>query len=144
MSTDSRGKLIGYWVVTALVGLGFITGGLFDAARTADVRAIMSHLGYPAYFAAILGVWKLMGGVVILTPGLPRVKEWAYAGMFFDLSGAVISHVTVGDPARGWMTPLALLVLVVASWALRPQSRRLGDLVGGPRRAGAAAHALAA
>lgn len=144
MSNASRGKMVGYWVATALAGLAFIAGGLFDAARTADVRAIMSHLGYPAYFAAILGVWKALGGVAIVVPGLPRVKEWAYAGMVFDLTGAVISHVTVGDPPRAWLTPIGLLVVVVVSWALRPQSRRLGDLAGAPRKAGAATHALAA
>ena len=144
MSSDSRGRMIGYWVATALAGLAFIAGGLIDAARTPDVRAIMSHLGYPAYFAVILGIWKLLGGLAIVVPGVPRLKEWAYAGMVFDLTGALISHITVGDPPSAWLTPVGLLVVVLGSWALRPQSRRLGNLAGGPRKAGATAQALAA
>jgi uncharacterized membrane protein YphA (DoxX/SURF4 family) len=125
MSRESRAKTIGYWAATGLAALAFISGGAFDAARGEQVRGIMSHLGYPLYFAAILGVWKVLGGLAILAPRLPRLKEWAYAGMFFDLSGAAISHGSVGDPPARWLTPLAILVLVVASWALRPKSRVL-------------------
>jgi uncharacterized membrane protein YphA (DoxX/SURF4 family) len=124
-TTESRAKTIGYWVATGLAALAFITGGAFDAARGEQVRAIMSHLGYPAYFAALLGVWKILGGLAILAPRMPRLKEWAYAGMFFDLSGAAISHGSVGDPPARILTPLAILVVVVASWALRPRSRVL-------------------
>ena len=85
----------------------------------------MSHLGYPLYFAALIGAWKVLGALAILAPRLPRLKEWAYAGMFFDLSGAAISHGSVGDPPARWLTPLAILAVVVASWALRPKSRVL-------------------
>jgi len=85
----------------------------------------MSHLGYPVYFAALLGVWKILGGLAILAPRMPRLKEWAYAGMFFDLTGAAVSHGSVGDPPARILTPLAILVLVIASWALRPKSRVL-------------------
>jgi uncharacterized membrane protein YphA (DoxX/SURF4 family) len=142
MGTNSRARTIGFWVATGLVALGFLTGGVFDAARGPDVRAVMSHLGYPAYFAAILGVWKVLGGLAILAPRLPRLKEWAYAGMVFDLSGAVISHVVVGDGAKAVTTPAILLLLVVASWALRPASRRL--LVAAPAGSLLAAERLAA
>jgi uncharacterized membrane protein YphA (DoxX/SURF4 family) len=128
MSTNSRARTIGYWVATGLVALGFLTGGVFDAARGPDVRAIMSHLGYPTYFAAILGVWKVLGGLAILAPRLPRLKEWAYAGMVFDLSGAVVSHLVLGDGAKMVTTPVILLLLVVVSWALRPASRVLGTV----------------
>jgi uncharacterized membrane protein YphA (DoxX/SURF4 family) len=126
MSTNSRARTIGYWVVTALVGLAFLTGGALDAARGPDVRAIMSHLGYPPYFALILGIWKVLGGLAVLAPRLPRLKEWAYAGMLFDLSGAAISHSIIGDGAKAVLTPAILLLLVIASWALRPASRILG------------------
>jgi uncharacterized membrane protein YphA (DoxX/SURF4 family) len=126
MSTNSRARTIGYWVLTALVALAFLTGGALDAARGPDVRAIMSHLGYPPYFALILGIWKVAGGLAILAPRFPRLKEWAYAGMFFDLSGAVVSHSIVGDGAKAVLTPVILLLLLVASWALRPASRLLG------------------
>ena len=126
MRTNSRARAIGYWVVTALVALAFLTGGAFDAARGPDVRAIMSHLGYPSYFALILGIWKVLGGLAVLAPRLPRLKEWAYAGMFFDLSGAAVSHSVLGDGAKAVLTPVILLLLVMASWALRPASRVLG------------------
>jgi len=125
MTTESRAKTIGYWAATGLAALAFISGGVLDAARGEQVRGIMSHLGYPLYFAALLGVWKILGGLAILAPRLPRLKEWAYAGMFFDLSGAAISHGSVGDPPARVVTPLVILAVVIASWALRPKSRVL-------------------
>jgi hypothetical protein len=91
-----------------------------------------SALGYPAYVATILGVWKLLGAAAITTPGLPRLKEWAYAGIAFDLSGAALSHAASGDVAARIAVPLVLLALAGASWALRPASRRLGELVPAP------------
>jgi len=124
-TTESRAKMFGYWAATGLAALAFITGGAFDVARGEQVHAIMSHLRYPVYFAALLGVWKILGGLAILAPRMPRLKEWAYAGMFFDLSGAAISHGSVGDPPARILTPLAILVLVIASWALRQKSRVL-------------------
>ncbi len=126
MTTESRARSIGYWAATALVALVFVSGGVFDLARGEQVRAMMSHLGYPLYFPVLLGVWKLLGALAIVAPRLPRLKEWAYAGMFFDLSGAAISHGSVGDPPVRWLTPLAILVVVAASWALRPPKRMLG------------------
>jgi uncharacterized membrane protein YphA (DoxX/SURF4 family) len=125
MTTESRVKTIGYWAATGLAALAFLTGGAFDAARGEQVRGIMSHLGYPVYVALVIGVWKVLGGLAILAPRLPRLKEWAYAGMFFDLSGAAISHGSVGDPPARVLTPLVLLAVVVASWALRPKTRVL-------------------
>lgn len=114
------------WKPSASSRSAFISGGAFDVGRGEQVRGIMSHLGYPVYVAALIGVWKVLGGLTILAPRFPRLKEWAYAGMFFDLSGAAISHGSVGDPPARVLTPLAILVLVVASWALRPKSRVLG------------------
>jgi uncharacterized membrane protein YphA (DoxX/SURF4 family) len=121
----TRGRTIAYWAVTVVVALAFLAGGLTDLSRGPAVAAIMAHLGYPVYFAALLGFWKIAGAVAVLAPGFPRLKEWAYAGMFFDLSGAAVSHAARGDGAARIMTPLALLVLVIASWALRPPGRRL-------------------
>jgi uncharacterized membrane protein YphA (DoxX/SURF4 family) len=85
----------------------------------------MAHLGYPAYVATLIGVWKLLGAVAIVAPGFPRIKEWAYAGMFFDLTGASVSHAASGDPLGNVLTPLFVLAIVLASYALRPESRRL-------------------
>jgi hypothetical protein len=88
----------------------------------------VTALGYPVYFLTILGFWKAMGGLAILAPRLPLLKEWAYAGIAFDFTGAAWSHVAVGDPAPKAIVPLVLLLIAVASWALRPPSRRLGSL----------------
>jgi uncharacterized membrane protein YphA (DoxX/SURF4 family) len=85
----------------------------------------MTHLGYPPYFMVILGVWKVLGGIAVLIPRTPRLKEWAYAGMFFDLTGATASHASVGDPIAKIVTPLIIVGIVIASWALRPASRRV-------------------
>src|SRR4051812_13751861 len=98
-------KSIGYWSTTALVALAFAAGGAADLARAPNVVAGMNHLGYPAYFAAILGTWKLLGAVAVLAPRWPRLKEWAYAGMLFDLTGAALSHGASGDPAGKVITP---------------------------------------
>jgi uncharacterized membrane protein YphA (DoxX/SURF4 family) len=85
----------------------------------------MADLGYPAYFVTILGIWKVLGGLALLVPRLPLLKEWAYAGIAFDLTGAAFSHAAVGDPVAKVMVPLVLLAVMAASWALRPGSRRL-------------------
>jgi uncharacterized membrane protein YphA (DoxX/SURF4 family) len=116
-------KNIAYWATTGIVALAFAAGGVFDMSRAPDVVAGMAHLGYPAYFAMLLGAWKLLGALAILAPRLPRLKEWAYAGMLFDLTGAAVSHTAVGDPVGKVLTPLIILGFVIASWALRPQSR---------------------
>jgi hypothetical protein len=126
-------RTVGYWITTGLVALAFAFGGVADLARSADVIAGMAHLGYPAYLAGLLGVWKLLGTSAILVPGSARLKEWAYAGMFFDLTGAAYSHASSGDPLAKILTPLIVLGLVAASWALRSDARAL------PREAPASA-----
>jgi len=126
---------IGYWAATGLVALGFAFGGLADLSGSAEVRAGLEHLGYPVYLAVLLGVWKVLGAVAIVAPRLPRLKEWAYAGMFFDLTGALFSHASVGDPAPKLIAPLVLLALLVTSWALRDESRKLESVEHEPRAA---------
>jgi len=118
-------KAVGYWICTVLVALSFLSGGIVDLMRSPQALEGMTHLGYPAYFMIILGLWKVLGGIVILLPGFPLLKEWAYAGMIFDLTGASASHIAVGDDVRHILVPLVLAALVVASWALRPESRKL-------------------
>ena len=125
-------RRIAYWVTTGLTAFVFLAGGAADLARPASVMEGMTHLGYPAYFVGIPGVWKVLGGVAVLAPRLPRLKEWAYAGMLFDLTGAAASHAALGDPAGKIVTPLIILGLVTASWALRPESRKLHDASGNP------------
>ena len=120
-----KANTVGYWICTALVALSFLSGGIVDMMKLPQALEGMTHLGYPPYFLVILGFWKLLGGIVILLPGWALAKEWAYAGMIFDLTGATASHVAVGDDVFHVVVPLVLAALVAGSWALRPASRRL-------------------
>jgi uncharacterized membrane protein YphA (DoxX/SURF4 family) len=133
--TNSKAKAIGYWVTTALVAFAIGSGGAAQLAHMPQNVEGMMHLGYPAYLLTILGVWKVAGTVAILAPGFPRLKEWAYAGIFFDLTGAAASHAASGDVVWHIVAPSVLAVLTVASWALRPPSRVLGTLGGKERQA---------
>ena len=125
-------RRIAYWVTTAFTAFVFLSGGVMDIIQPAELLKGMTDLGYTAYFTTILGVWKVLGGITVLVPRFPRLKEWAYAGMFFDLSGAAASHASVGDPVGKIVTPLILLGIVMASWALRPDSRKLGGATSMP------------
>jgi uncharacterized membrane protein YphA (DoxX/SURF4 family) len=116
----SRFKTIAYWSATVLTALAFFSGGLADLSRGPAMASAMSHLGYPGYFLLILGSWKVLGALAILAPRLPRLKEWAYAGIAFDLTGAALSHASVGDGAAKVLVPLVILGIAAASWALRP------------------------
>src|SRR4051794_31860809 len=121
-------RRIAYWVTTGLVAFVFLSSGVVNIARPGFATEAMTRLGYPGYFVPFLGVWKVLGGNAVLAPGLPRLKEWAYAGMIFDLTGAAVSHAAAGDPAGAAVFPLLFAGLVMASWALRPESRKLrGD-----------------
>jgi uncharacterized membrane protein YphA (DoxX/SURF4 family) len=118
-------RTLAYWITTGLLAFAFLGGGLFDLSGSPEVDAQMAHLGYPAYLGPLLGVWKVLGALAILVPGMPRLKEWAYAGMMFDLSGAVVSHVAVGDAVAQFFPAIVLLGILAASWALRPAGRVL-------------------
>jgi uncharacterized membrane protein YphA (DoxX/SURF4 family) len=123
---------IAYWLTTGIVAFGLLPGGLADLMHPPGVVTGMKLLGYPVYFMTILGFWKVLGGLVLLAPRLPRLKEWAYAGAFFDFTGAAASHAACGDYGRyGFhvVITLAFAVFTLASSALRPQSRRLGDVL---------------
>jgi hypothetical protein len=124
MRSDSL-RSIAYWTTTGLVAAPLLLGGAIDTIAPPSAVAFLAHLGYPAYFATLIGVWKVLGGVTILVPRVPRLKEWAYAGIFFDLTGAAVSHAVSGDGASKVVTPLVLVALTIASWALRPETRRL-------------------
>ncbi len=118
-------RLAAYWITTALTAFVFLSGGATDLARPEFLMEGMTHLGYPTYVVIILGVWKILGGIVVLGPRLPRLKEWAYAGMIFDLTGAAASHAAVSDPVDKVVAPLVIAGIVMASWYLRPESRKL-------------------
>jgi hypothetical protein len=105
----------GYWMATVVAALLFAVPGGGLLHFTED----MAHLGYPSYFLVILGAWKILGALAILAPGLPRLKEWAYAGMIFDTTGAAISRAVVGDNAAKIVAPLVVASIVILSWSLR-------------------------
>jgi uncharacterized membrane protein YphA (DoxX/SURF4 family) len=122
-------KTIAYWVTTILGPFSFVIGGTLYLTQDQQVLTNFAHLGFPLYLTYFMGVCKFLGAIVTVIPGVPRLKEWAYAGFFFELSSGVVSHIAVGDPFVGGETPaiapLVFLLLVMASWALRPESRRL-------------------
>ena len=122
---NARARTIAFWATTIFGPTSFVIGGVIGLLGGEQVAAGVQHLGYPMYFASILGFWKLAGAIVITAPGLPRLKEWAYAGFLFDLTAAAASHAAVGDGAAEIVTPLVFLALVAASYLLRPESRRL-------------------
>ena len=121
-----------YWTMTILVAFPIGSGGVSQVMQyLGNPHGVVPQLGYPMYFFGILGVWKALGAIAILVPRFPRLKEWAYAGIFFDLTGAVASSAAVGGHAADApliLAPLILAVFAVASWALRPESRRIGIL----------------
>ena len=123
-AASPRSRTIIYWITTVLVALEFAVGGVMDILRLPPFFGIMLHLGYPAYFSLIMGVWKVLGAVTVLAPRFPRLKEWAYAGMVFNLTGAAASHLAVGDGVGALVAPIIFTGLVAASWALRPSARR--------------------
>lgn len=118
-------KVIGYWVVTGFLGFALLGGGFMNISGAEEVKQSMAHLGYPAFVATILGFWKLSAAVALLLPGLARIKEWAYAGIGFAMTGAFVSHLAAGDAIGQAVPPLFVLALAIGSYVLRPASRRL-------------------
>lgn len=119
-----RDKII-YWVSTIWLALGMLSTGIVQLIRMKEEVDMMTHLGYPLYFLTILGIWKILGVVTVLIPRSPLLKEWAYAGFFFAMSGAVFSHVALGDGAKECFGPVLLLILTIVSWYFRPADRRI-------------------
>src|SRR5262245_13649214 len=129
-------RTLAYRICTALVAFFMISGGLANTFLQLSIAGLVK-LGYPAYFARILGVWKVLGGIAILVPRFPRLKEWAYAGMTFELTGAAITDAVAGDMSQPWAygghiaAPLVIAAMALVSWALRPRNRVLGGAVVG-------------
>jgi hypothetical protein len=120
---QAKPKVIGYWITTGLLAALLFAGGAAELASAPAVVASTVALGYPAYVLTIVGVWKLLSVPALLAPRLPRLKEWAYAGIFFDFTGAAASHLFSGEAPGKVATPLVLLLIAAASWALRSPSR---------------------
>jgi len=114
-----------YWITTGLTAFCIGTGGAFQLVHASDSIAGLAALGYPAYLATILGLWKVLGTIAILAPKFPRLKEWAYAGIVFDLTGAAFSNASAANSVFHVLAPLVLCAVALASWKLRPASRRI-------------------
>lgn len=119
-------EVIGYWATTIPLALELFVGGEWDLAHRPNAVQVVTHLGYPVYLLTILGAWKVLAGIALLAPGFPRLKEWAYAGVFFEMTGAVASWAVIGANTGEFIVPIIVLALTIASWMLRPQNRTLG------------------
>ncbi|MGV3504513.1 MAG: DoxX family protein [Adhaeribacter sp.] len=123
-----RNKII-YWVATSWLCLGMVSTGVVQIMQLKEEVQKMNALGYPVYFLTIIGVWKLLGVAAMLLPKNPLVKEWAYAGFFFLMSGAILTHLAVGDGAAEYFGPTLLLVLTVVSWYFRPAEKKFSVVI---------------
>jgi uncharacterized membrane protein len=121
---EKRNKTI-YWVSTILLVSGMLSGGLAQLFRAKQTADGIIHLGYPVYFLSIMGTWKILGVIAILIPKFKLLKEWAYAGFFFAMTGAVISHIASGDRFAEFIAPLIFALLSITSWYFRPADRRI-------------------
>lgn len=120
-----RNKII-YWVATGLLAIGMLQSGIFALLRNQEWVGIVTAIGYPVYFLSILGAWKILGVIAILVPRFPLVKEWAYAGFFFAMTGAFASHLASGDTdPKAIAGPLFQILFIVLSYYFRPADRKL-------------------
>jgi uncharacterized membrane protein len=119
-----RNKII-YWIATIWLALGMLSTGIVQLFKMKEDVDFIIDLGYPIYFLTILGLWKILGVVALLIPKIPLLKEWAYAGFFFAMSGAVFSHIASGNSMNEIVPSLLLLILIVISWYFRPADRKI-------------------
>ncbi len=121
-----RNKII-YWIATIWLALGMVatgTGQLIKMKAGQGGEDMITHLGYPVYLLTLLGIWKVLGVIAVLIPKFPLLKEWAYAGFFFVMAGAIFSHIAIGDPVNALFPSLLLLILALVSWYFRPANRK--------------------
>jgi len=123
-------KATAYWAATILFALALLADGLAQVASPRKIQSIV-EMGYPHYFVTILGILNVLGAITLVVPGLPRLKEWAYAGFFFEMTGAAASHIAHHDDTSHVVTTLALAAVALISWGLRPSGRVLGTLFPG-------------
>lgn len=119
-----QSKKTAYWLVTGLLCFCML-GGIGQLFQVKQIVDGFKPLGYPNYFISIIGLWKVLAIIAILVPKFPLVKEWAYAGVFFVMTGASVSHIAVNDPAFHIIVPLIIAGLAICSWYLRPADRKL-------------------
>jgi hypothetical protein len=118
-------KLIWYWIITVILSFCIFSGGLAQALQVKGVVQGFKPLGYPTYFISLIGIWKMLGIIAILIPNFKLLKEWAYAGIFFTMSGAVISHIASNDVSAQLIAPVILAIFTILSWYLRPANRKI-------------------
>jgi len=123
---QGRLRTVGYWAFTLIIALEMTAGSLWDLLRIEFVRGVFARLGYPVYLLLILGAWKLPCAAALLAPRFPRLKEWAYAGTVFLYTGAAASHFLAGEGSDKWIGPMVFGGFTMASWALRPDDRKVG------------------
>ena len=114
-----------YWIATSLLAIGMLQSGIFAVLRTKQWVDLVTGLGYPVYFLTILGIWKILGVIAILIPRFKLIKEWAYAGFFFAMTGALVSHLVMGDGGKAIFGPLFQIIFIILSWYYRPMNRRI-------------------
>ncbi|MDD9269402.1 DoxX family protein [Paenibacillus sp. GCM10023248] len=119
------GRSIGYWIVTSLLAASMTISGIGQLMQLEGNLELVAKLEYPVYVLTILGIWKVLGSIALVVPGFPRLKEWAYAGIFFVMTGAAFSHVFAADYGFPLILPLCYAALNMVSWALRPENRKL-------------------
>ena len=118
-------KRVWYWIITVTLSFFIFGGGLAQALLVKGVIQGFKPLGYPTYFISLIGIWKVLGVIAILVPGFKLLKEWAYAGLFFTMTGAVISHIAAGDVHMQIIAPAVFAIFTVLSWYLRPADRKI-------------------
>lgn len=114
-----------YWIATGLLSVGMLGSGIAQILAVKDMVDLFIHIGYPLYLMHIIGIWKVLGVIAILVPKFERLKEWAYAGFFFLLTGALFSHLAMGDAGKAIFGPAFQTVFALVSWYYRPANRRL-------------------
>ena len=119
-----RDKII-YWIATLWLALGMTSTGIVQLMKVDEEVARMNLLGYPVYFLTLIGTWKILGTVAVHAPRMPLLKEWAYAGFFFNMTGAIFSHIAMGSPITEVLPPMLLITLTVLSWHFRPADRKV-------------------
>lgn len=122
---EKRRKII-YWVATGLLALGMLQSGIFSVLRTKEWVDLVTGLGYPIYFLTIIGIWKILGVMAILIPRFRLLKEWAYSGFFFAMTGALVSHLAMNNyEVKAIAGPSFQMLFIILSWYFRPADRRL-------------------
>jgi len=127
---SKRNKII-YWIATLWLSLGMISTGAVQLLKLKEGQGgldTITQLGYPVYILTIIGIWKALGVIAVLIPKFPLLKEWAYAGFFFAMSGAIFSHMASGNSIKEIFPPLLLLILTMVSWYFRPPGRKIATL----------------